>query len=132
MGHRITVTASGPNGGSSSAVAEAIVHTVTELPARGGDGAEQIEFSASHTERGWMMPVTVPPGGSTSTNVRLTAEGAVTLFAKFSGKMGNLPGTAQHMIRVVPDNSKSQSPAVMASLMNAGTADILNRIGRKP
>lgn len=106
--------------------------TVTEIHARGGDGAEQIEVSASHTERGWMMPVTVPPGGSTRTNVRLTAEGAATLFAKFSGKMGNLLGTAQQMIRVVPDNSKLQSPADLASLMNAGTADILNRIGRKP
>ncbi|MEX1249960.1 MAG: hypothetical protein WEA77_02020 [Hyphomonas sp.] len=132
MGHRITVTASGPYGGSSSAVAEAIFQTVTDIHARGGDGAEQTGFSASHTGMGWMMPVTVSPGGPTSTSVRLTAGGAATIFAKFSGKMGNLLGTAQPMVRAVPDNSSSQSPDVMASLMNARMADILKRNGRKP
>ncbi len=141
--HIIRVTAAAQNrpavagprfgmGGSLSGISEAMIGTMTEIYAQGSGEAEQVEFSASNAEMGWLMPVTISPGGSTSTSVRLTSEGTATIFAKFSDKMGNLLGTAQHMIRVVPDTSKSQSPTDMASLVNARAAEILNRIGRKP
>lgn len=119
-------------GGSLSGIAEAIRGTVTEIYAQGSGEAEQVEFSVSNAEMGWMMPVNISPGGSTSASVTLSSEGTATIFANFKDKMGNLLGTAQHLIRVLPDTSKSQGPTDMASLMNARAADILNRLGRKP
>jgi hypothetical protein len=119
-------------GGSLSGIAEAIKGTITEVYAQGSGETEQVEFSVSNAEMGWMMPVTISPGGSASASVTLSQEGTATVFANFKDKMGNLLGTAQHLIRVLPDASKSQGPTDMASLMNARAADILNRIGRKP
>lgn len=141
--HIIRVTAAAQNrpaqtnprlgmGGSLSGITEAIKGTITEVYAQGSGEAEQVEFSASNADMGWMMPVTISPGGSTSASVTLSSEGTATIFANFKDKMGNLLGTAQHLIRVLPDTTKSQGPTDMASLMNARAADILNRLGRKP
>jgi hypothetical protein len=140
--HIIRVTAAPQNrpqtgprlgmGGSLSGIAEAIKGTITEVYAQGSGEAEQVEFSVSNAEMGWMMPVNISPGGSTSASVTLSSEGTATIFANFKDKMGNLLGTAQHLIRVLPDTTRSQGPTDMAGLMNARAADILNRLGRKP
>ncbi|WP_291202507.1 hypothetical protein [Hyphomonas sp.] len=119
-------------GGILSGVTEALLGTVTEVYAQGSGEAEQVEFSVSNAEMGWMMPVNISPGGSARASVTLSSEGTATIFANFKDKMGNLLGTAQHLIRVLPDTTKSQSPTDMASLMNARAADIVNRLGRKP
>lgn len=118
-------------GGSLSGISEAIVGTLTDIYAQGSGDAEQVEFSASNADMGWMMPVQISPGGSTSASVRLNSEGTATIYAKFMDKLGNVLGQASHAIRVVADPAKKQGSTDLAALMNSRAEDILKRLGNK-
>ena len=140
--HSIQVTAdpakrpapTGPRlgmGGSLSGITEAIVGVMADIQATGYGETTQVEFSASNAEMGWMMPVQISPGGSTSASVKLTAEGVATVFATFKDSLGTILGQAQHSIRVTADPARNQGPTDMASLMNARAAEIMKRMGNK-
>ncbi|OZB18112.1 MAG: hypothetical protein B7X53_04220 [Hyphomonas sp. 34-62-18] len=140
--HAIQVTAdpakrpvsTGPRlgmGGSLSGITEAIVGAMADIQATGYGDTTQVEFSASNAEMGWMMPVQISPGGSTSASVKLTAEGVATVFATFKDSMGTILGQAQHSIRVVADPARKPGPTDMASLMNARAEQIMNKLARK-
>lgn len=140
--HSIQVTAdpakrpapAGPRlgmGGALSGITEAIVGVMTDVQATGYGETTQVEFSASNAEMGWMMPVQISPGGSTSASVRLTAEGVATVFATFKDSLGNILGQAQHSIRVTADPARKPGPTDMASLMNSRAEQIMNRLGKK-
>ena len=48
-------------GGSLSGIYEAVIGTMTDIYAQGHGEAEQIEFSASNAEMGWMMAIHILP-----------------------------------------------------------------------
>lgn len=126
--------ATGPRlgmGGSLSGITEAIVGAMADIQATGYGDTTQVEFSASNAEMGWMMPVQISPGGSTSASVKLTAEGVATVFATFKDSLGTILGQAQHSIRVVADPARKPGSTDMASLMNARAAEIMRRMGNK-
>lgn len=126
--------ATGPRvgmGGSLSGITEAIVGAMADIQATGYGETTQVEFSASNAEMGWMMPVQISPGGSTSASVKLTAEGVATVFATFKDSLGTILGQAQHSIRVTSDPARKPGPTDMASLMNARAAEIMKRMGNK-
>jgi hypothetical protein len=126
--------ATGPRlgmGGSLSGITEAVVGAMADIQATGYGDTTQVEFSASNAEMGWMMPVQISPGGSTSASVKLTAEGVATVFATFKDSLGTILGQAQHSIRVVADPARKPGPTDMASLMNARAAEIMRRMGNK-
>lgn len=140
--HSIQVTAdpakrpvsNGPRlgmGGSLSGITEAVVGAMADIQATGYGETTQVEFSASNAEMGWMMPVQISPGGSTSASVKLTAEGVATVFATFKDSLGTILGQAQHSIRVVADPARKPGPTDMASLMNARAEQIMNKLARK-
>ncbi len=118
-------------GGSLSGLTEAVVGTVTDIYAQGSGDAEKVEFSASNADMGWMMPVEISPGGSTSAPVRLNTEGTATVYAKFFDKLGNVLGQAQHSIRVVADPAKKPAGTDIAGMMNSRAEEILRRLGNK-
>lgn len=140
--HAIEVTAdpakrpapTGPRmgmGGALSGISEAIVGAMADVQAQGYGDTTQVEFSASNAEMGWMMPVQISPGGSTTASVRLTAEGVATVFATFKDSLGTILGQAQHSIRVTADPARKPGSTDMASLMNARAEQILKRLGNK-
>ena len=118
-------------GGSLSGISEAVIGTMTDIYAQGHGEAEQIEFSASNAEMGWMMPIQISPGGSTSASVRLNSEGTATIYAKFMDKLGNVLGQASHAIRVMADPTKKPVSTDLAGMMNSRAEDILKRLGNK-
>lgn len=140
--HSIQVTAdpakrpapTGPRmgmGGALSGITEAIVGAMADVQAQGYGDTTQVEFSASNAEMGWMMPVQISPGGSTTASVRLTAEGVATVYATFKDSLGTILGQAQHSIRVVADPARTPGSTDMAHLMNARAEQILKRLGNK-
>lgn len=93
-------------GGSLSGITQAIVGTMTDIVAQGYGETEQVEFSASNADMGWMMPQPISIGGSVAASVRLTTEGLATITATFKDKLGNILGNASHSIQVTADPAK--------------------------